>query len=87
MAKPTRCHVLNIDKNNHNYFDFKINNTKLFKDLGIFIADNLKWNRHIYYIYTIASATSFQVLKSFKTSYIYLLKSLCVEKLCGPKLE
>ena len=35
---PAKCYVLNIHKNNHNFSDFKINNTKLlltrlFKDL------------------------------------------------------
>ena len=33
-------------------FDFKINNTnlssnKVLKDIGFFIAENLKWNHHI----------------------------------------
>ena len=54
-------------KPNISTFDFKINNTnlsstKVFKDLGIFIAENLKWNHHINYLYRIASTTSFQVL-------------------------
>ena len=74
----TKCHLVNIHKNNHNSSEFEINDTelpltKLFKDLGIFIADNLKWNHHINYIYTIATTISFQVPKSFKTSVTYLV--------------
>ena len=37
-------------------FDFKINDTnlsltKVFKDLETFVAENLKWNHHINYLY------------------------------------
>ena len=50
---PTKCHVLNTYRSTSiPTFDFKINNvilpkTKVFKDLGIYISDNLKWNHHI----------------------------------------
>ena len=50
------------------YNNTKLPPTKLFKDLGIFMADNLKWNHHINYIYKIASTTFFHALNSFKTS-------------------
>lgn len=68
-------------KPNISTFDFKINNTnlsstKVFKDLGIFIAENLKWNHHINYLYRIASTTSFQVLKSFRSVDINILKKI-----------
>ena len=45
--KSQQCHVLNIQKSTPiPTFDFKINNailhkTEVFKDLGIFISDNL----------------------------------------------
>lgn len=74
-------------KSNISTFDFKINNTnlssiKVFKDLGIFIAENLKWNHHINYLYRIASTTSFQVLKSFKSVDINILKKLFLIYIC-----
>ena len=53
---PSKCRVLNIHKNTSiSTFNFKIDNinlssTKVFKDLGIFITENLKWNHHINYI-------------------------------------
>ena len=77
----TKCHLVNIHKNNHNSSEFEINDTelpltKLFKDLGIFIADKLKWNHHINYIYKFTSTTSVQLLKSFKTSDKYIPKKL-----------
>jgi len=58
----------------------------MFKDLGIFIAENLKWNHHIKYIYQIASIISFQVLKSFKSMDINILKKLYLVYI-RPKLE
>ena len=69
--------VLNIQKNTTiSTFDFKINNTnlssiKMFKDLGIFVAENLKRKHQISYLFRISSTTSFQVLKSFKSSSLY----------------
>ena len=58
----------------------------MIKDLGIFIAENLKWNHHINYIYQIASTISFQVLKSFKSTDINILKKLYLVYI-RPKLE
>ena len=54
-------------KTNISTFDFKINNThlyrvKVFKDLEVFNFENLKSNHHISYLFWIASTTSFQVL-------------------------
>ena len=71
--------------------EFRINNirlpsTKVFKDLGIFIAENLKWNHHINYVYQIASTISFQVLKSFKSTDINILKKIYLVYI-RPKLE
>ena len=89
---PSKCNVLNIHKNTSiSTFDFKINNINLsstnkITDLGIFIAENLKWNHHINYIYQIASTISFQVLKSFKSTDINILKKLYLVYI-RPKLE
>ena len=55
--------------------------TKVFKDL-----DNLKWNHHINYINKNFSITSFQVLKSLKTSDITTLRRLYMVYV-RPKIE
>ena len=60
-----------------------INNKKLpsvtiFKDLEIYISENLKWNDHINYIYNIASVSSYQALKSFKTNTVTTLTKLFI---------
>ena len=48
----------NIQKKNTTIFiyNFKINNTnlsstKVFKDYEVFVAKDLKWNKHIYHLY------------------------------------
>ena len=79
---PSKCHVLNIYTSTCiPIFDFKINNvilpkTEVFKDLGIFISGNLKWNHHINYIYRTASILSFQILKSFISTDLETLKKI-----------
>ena len=70
-------------------FDFKINNinlssTKVFKNME-FLLLIIKWNRHINYIYQIASTTTYQVFKSFKSTDINILKKLYLVYIC-PKL-
>ena len=69
-------------------FDLKIIVTNLSstKDLETFVTENLKWNHHINYRYRIASTTSFQVLKSFKSIDIDILKNLFLVYI-RPKLE
>ena len=92
VLNPSKCQVLNIQKNTSSITsEFRINNirlpsTKVFKDLGIFIAENLKWNHHINYVYQIASTISFQVLKSFKSTDINILKKIYLVYI-RPKLE
>ena len=89
---PSKCQVLNIQKSTSCITpDFRINNitlpsTKVFKDLGIFIDENLKWNHHINYVYKIASTISYQVLKSFKSTDINTLKKIYLIYI-RPKLE
>ena len=48
---------------------------KVFKILGIFVAENLKWNRYINHFKQTESTKSFQVLKSFKSTDIEIFKS------------
>ena len=48
----------------------------LFNDLGIYISENLKWNKHVNYLYKIAQNSSYQILKSFKTSSASILTKL-----------
>ena len=65
---PSKFQVLNFKRNTSSTTpDFRTNNislpsTKVFEHHGIFIAENLKWNYHINYVYEIASIISFQVL-------------------------
>ena len=58
----------------------------MFKDLGIFISGNLKWNLHINYMYCSASILSFQILKSFRSTEFEILKKLYLVYI-GPKIE
>ena len=89
---PSKCQVLNIHRSTPiPTFDFKINNvilpkTEVFKDLGIFISNNLKWNHHINYIYRTASILSFQILKSFISTDLVILKKLYLVYI-RPKME
>ena len=56
------------------------------KDLGILISDDLKWSQHIMYIKQTASMCSYQILRSFSCSNIYiLLRAFLVH--VRPKLE
>ena len=87
---PSKCHVLSIHRSTSiPTFNFKIDNvilpkTEVFKDLGIFISGNLKWNHHINYIYRTASILSFQILKSFIS--LEAIKKLYLVYIC-PKIE
>ena len=51
-----------------------------------FLYYNLKWNHHINYIYRIASTIFFQVLKSFISMDVNILKKLYLVYI-PPKLE
>ena len=55
-------------------------------DLWIYIFENLKWNQHVNCLYKVASVSSFQILKIFKTNTATLLtKSFKIY--VRPKLE
>ena len=79
--KSKKCQVLTINKNKPFSINLLINKTKIpavkfFKDLGKHISENLKWNKHISYLYKIAQNSSYQILKSFKTSSASILTKL-----------
>ena len=88
---PNKCQILTINKNKPCPIDLLINNTKIptvkvFKDLGIYISENLKWNEHVNYLYKVASISSYQILKSFKTNTANILIKL-FKIYVRPKLE
>ena len=56
------------------------------KDLGIFVSSNLKWEQHIVKIVNLASTTSYQILKVFRTKNIWTLVKL-FNTYIRPKLE
>ena len=59
---------------------------KVFKDLGIYIFNNLKWNEHINHLYNVAHVSSYQKLKSFNTNSATILTKL-YKTYVRPKLE
>ena len=63
---PNKHKILTINKNKLCPIDLFINNTKIptvkvFKDLGIYISENLKLNVHIYYLYKVVQISSYQI--------------------------
>ena len=50
------------------------------------ISENLKWNKHINYLYNAAQVSSYQVLKSFKINSTTILTKL-FKIYVRPKLE
>ena len=50
-----------------------LNNTKLIKDLGVFITSDLKWQHHIHLIKTRAMQKCYQILRSFNSKNIWIL--------------
>ena len=93
---PHKCFVLPICKKRHysaisSHQAFTINSTNLpfeqhAKDLGIYIARDLKWEQHISRIVQAASFTSYQITKSFRTKNIRILIKL-FNSYVRPKLE
>ena len=56
--------------------DLLINNTKIptvkvFKDLGIYITENFKWNEHIIYLINVTQVSSYQISKSLKLIQLF----------------
>ena len=66
---PNKCKILTIKKNKpFDPIDLLINNTKIptvkvFKDLGIYISENLKWIEQINYSYNVSHVLSYQYHK------------------------
>ena len=59
---PTKCKILKIKKNKpFDPIDLLIDKTKIptvFKNLGVYIFENLNWNVHISYSYNVAKVSS-----------------------------
>ena len=82
---------LHKPKSSYNSTEYSINNNILqyrpvIKDLGVYISDDLKWDNHISRIAKKVSLTSYQILKSFQTKNIWILKKLFVTYI-RPQLE
>ena len=58
----------------------------MFKYLGIYLPENLKWNEHVNNLYKITQNSSCQILKSFITSSASILTKL-FKIYVRPKLE
>ena len=88
----SKCKILTTKKNKPlDPINLLINNTKIptvkvFKDLGIYISEILKWNEHINYLYNVAKVSSNQISKSFKTNSATILTNLFKIYVC-PMLE
>ena len=63
-----------------------MSSSKFTRDLEIIISDNLKWNKHIDYLYRNASVSSYQISKFSKTKNIWTLIKL-FKTYVRPKLE
>ena len=72
---PVQCNNSNckIPLNTYSINSVSIASNVIVKDLGVFISCNLKWNNHISFIHSKASACSYQLLKSFATKTIWTL--------------
>ena len=58
----------------------------MFKYLGIYLPENLKWNEHVNYLYKIAQNSFYETLISFKTSSASILTNF-FKIYVRPKLE
>ena len=90
---PHKCFSLQIAKpsyqstSTHFHLDQTlISSSTLVKDLGIFISSDLTWSHHINHIFKNASATSYIILKTFKTKNIWTLVKL-FNTYVRPKVE
>jgi hypothetical protein len=90
---PHKCTTILIKKPSVeiNVHDFYLDDTTValcnsIKDLGVTISSDLKWANHVDYLYKSASATSYQILKAFKTTNIWTLLKLFTTYV-RPKLE
>ena len=87
-----KCFLLSIVKPRHNdntsfFLDNReITSKSTAKDLGIFIAQDLKWGEHVNYLCKIGSAISYQIRKTIKTKNIWTLLKLYTTYV-RPKIE
>ena len=64
----------------------KILETDTIKDLGIYVSNDLKWDKHVNYVFHNASRVSYHIFKSFSTKNIWALLKL-YKTYVRPKLE
>ena len=89
---PHKCHQLQLSKlKPENVIPITIDNMNLeirstICDLGIVVAENLKWSDHCNLIYRRASQISYQIMKCFKTKNIWVLMHLYTTYV-RPKVE
>ena len=91
---PSKCVVLHVSKpsktssNNQCFYlnDHQISSKPNFKDLGVYISEDLKWSHHISYIVRNASVSLYNILKCFKSNNIWTLLKL-YKTYVRPKLE
>ena len=90
---PAKCVSLKISKRgiDSNDTSFSINqqqiqSVKKFKDLGVFISEDLKWSKHINYITRNASNSLYHIMKVFNSKNIWILLKL-YNTYVRPKLE
>ena len=87
---PEKCSVLtlSLSEPNPSFFlnNTQISSSKFIRDLGIIISDNLKWEKHIDYIYRNASTSAYQISRFSKTRNIWTLIKL-FKTYIRPKLE
>ena len=78
----SKCYALKIFKrncqsNSETTIDGTlVQSTAVIKDLGVMISENLKWGAQVDHVYKMASLTSYQILKAFKTKNIWIFQKL-----------
>ena len=73
-----KCQKITFSKKDLSYplkiGDSLLDDYKTVKDLGVFVTSNLKWNYHIQTIVTNALTKSYQILRSFSSKNIWILR-------------
>ena len=90
---PEKCFILPIGKSKlqnslvtFSVDSFNLPNKSSAQDLGVVIASDLKWEKHISKVYRQASFRSYQIIKCFRTKNIWTYISLYKSYVC-PILE
>jgi hypothetical protein len=82
VLAPHKCAMLKIkkkavvDQSVLNIGNHLVEEKLCFKDLGVFVSENLDWGKHIDTIYHKASVKSYQILKTMKTRNIWTYMKL-----------